>query len=196
LTLEELRVRPAWSLSWLSGDATLVMEFLDEFVEGQALLGLGEETALSGQLVDLDLASLHPKLLAKGLAIDGFSDVDLDLVLGDTGAKGRVHLNATQGSLHHPQLPMALPFETVTGEFQLGGDSWLTVESLEIDSPVLAGTLSGTVGPPPESHLDLRGEFAAEQAARVPLRNRGLKVARDGSVSVSIQGAASRPLLH
>ena len=196
VTLEEMRVRPAWSLSWLSGDATLALEFQDEFFDGQALLVLGEETALAGQLVELDLASLHPKLLAKGLAIHGFSDLDLDLVLSDSGAEGSVHLSATQGSLQHPQLPMELPFEAVIGKFQLGGESWLTVESFEIDSPVLAGTLSGTVGPPPGSNLDLRGEFEAVQAIRAPLRNRGLQVARDGSVSVSIQGAASRPLLR
>ena len=196
LTLEEMRVRPAWSVSWLRGDVTLALEFHDEFFGGQILLGLGETTALSGQLVDLDLASVHPKLLAKGLAIDGFSDVDLDLVLAEAGAEGRVHLNVTQGSFRHPQLPMELPFETVIGELQLGGDSWLTVESFAIDSPLLVGEISGTVGPPPRSQLDLRGEFEAKQGARAPLRTRGLQVARDGSVSVSIQGAASRPLIR
>ncbi|NRA09195.1 MAG: type II secretion system protein GspN [Myxococcales bacterium] len=196
LTLEEMRVRPAWSLSWLRGDATLALEFQDEFFEGRVLLGLGEPTALSGQFVDLDLSSLHPKMLAKGLAVDGFSDVDLDLVLGEAGTEGRVRLNATQGSLRHPQLPMDLPFESIVAELQLGGDSWLTVESFEIDSPLLAGGLSGTVGPPPGSQLDLRGEFETKQAARAPLRTRGLRVARDGSLSVSIQGAASRPLLR
>jgi len=196
LELDEVRLRPAWNLSWLQGKPSLMVQVEDSLIRGSTLLGLGDAFSLSGELQDVDLSGIPGPLLAKGVALSGSSDVDFEIEVTESGAAGELQLSARQGSMEHPQLPMALPFESIEGKLELGGEHWLTVHSLQIESPLLAGGLAGSVGPPPGSALDLRGEFQTQREVRPILNSSGFKVNRSGTLSLAIRGNAARPLIR
>lgn len=196
LDLRAVRIRPAWSLSWLSGEASIVLEFEDDLLAGESLLGLGEVPSLSGRLLDIDLSMLPPRLLGKGVALEGFSDLDFEVQLGESGAEGQLRIAAKQGSLEHPQFPIALPFDSIEGQIELGGDDWLIVHSLSVDSPLLTGGLAGSVGPPPGSELNLQGEFQTQREVRSALQSGGFKLNRSGTLYLAIGGSAARPVLR
>jgi len=196
LDLDEVRLRPAWSLSWLQGEASLVLELEDDLLQANSLLAVGDALSLSGRLHDIDLSSLPPRLLGKGVTLTGSSDVDFDVQLAESGAAGELNVAARQGSVEHPQIPMTLPFESIDGKLELGGDHWLTVHSLQIESPLLAGGLAGSVGPPPASVLDLRGEFQTQREVRSTLNSSGFKVNRSGALLMAIGGNAARPVIR
>jgi len=196
LDLDEVRVRPAWSFSWLRGEPSLVVEFQDDLLRGESLVALGEVPSLSGHLLEINLSMLPPKLLGKGVALEGISEVSFDLQLEETGTIGQLNVAAVQGSVEHPQLPLTLPFVSIDGDIQLGGDAWLTVRSLEVDSPLLKGDLAGTVGAPPGSELDIYGEFETDPQARPALNGGGFTLSRGGTLNLAIHGSAARPVFR
>src|SRR5262249_53062736 len=122
----------------------------------------------TGELREVDLNELlGPDALA-GTRLDGRASFDLDVALEDEGPSGPVTISAHDGSLSHPQLPMAIPYQELHGEIALGGESYLEISSFELKSPLGTGTLKGKVGRAPDPHqapLDL--ELAVQVAQNV-----------------------------
>jgi type II secretion system protein N len=197
--VSRLHVRPAWSLSWLRARPALALEAESPSGSLQGVLTLGPEAAFAGQLRQLDLASLALEQLARGLALEGSADLELSLVFGQAGAEGPVSLVAREGSLAHPSLPLAIPYEEIQGEFVLGGETALRIEQLSIDSSLGQGAIDGSVGRGSRGNgapLDLQVEIAAVPAVQAVLRAQGIQLAANGTTRFHLAGTTSRPIIR
>lgn len=198
-TVSRVRVRPAWSLAWLTARPALALdaESPDGSLEG--VLTLGSAPSFAGTLAQVDLAALGIDALAGGVALGGSADLELELVFGDTGAEGPVSLEARQGTLEHPSLPLVIPYEEIHGRFVLGGESALRIESLSIASSLGKGDIGGSVGHATQRNgapLDLQIEIQAAPAMQPMLRAQGIRLAADGSTRFHVAGTTARPRLR
>ena len=100
--LDELRVRPAVSISWLWLDPAIRiwLESPDGQVDGT--FWLGESSGFRGHLKDVDLEALAHGAAPEGLELRGRADVELDLESGPEGLRGVVQLDARKGSVAYP----------------------------------------------------------------------------------------------
>jgi type II secretion system protein N len=198
LALDRVRVRPAWSLSWLRGDPSLALSLRKAGGSVDGTLRLGATPGFRGDVEKLDLALLPPALLGgSGLALDGKLDADLDLRMAELGPEGTLSLHAAGGSFSLPSLPVGIPYEKIDGDLVLGGDALVTIGSLVVDGPMLAGRASGTVGRGPTPPLapisiDARIELR-EPALRGMLSGSGVTLGPDGAADVTIGGTLTSP---
>jgi type II secretion system protein N len=200
IQVDELFLRPAVSLSWLALRPAL-------HVDVEAPLGRLVGTAVlraplgfQGQLEDVNLSELaRLGLNLAGANLEGRATVDLDLSLEPEGPSGPLHLEAREGVLSHPELPMAIPYETLTGDMVFGGENWLSIAGLELTSPLGHGTLKGTIGhapDPSQAPLALEAALEVAEAIRGSLAGQGVRVGRDGKVQLRVTGTASSPIVR
>ena len=193
--LDQVGVRPALSLSWLTGRPALAMEVSSVQGEVDGVATLGEPGGFRGTLRELDLAQLPPDLLRSPLELQGTTDADIDLL----GGEGSLRFDARDGSLGHPNLPFGLPFTSFTGDIDLGGEAMAQIRDLTLQSPLASGRGRGTVGKGPtfaSAPLRLEIELTVSGAIQSALVNQGLKVGRDGSVRVTLMGTPGRPTVR
>jgi len=198
-TLTRLYVRPAWSFSWLLARPALALDGESPAGSLRGVLTLGPESSFAGRLSQVDLAALGLDQLAAGVSLDGSADLQLELSFGETGAEGPVSLVAHNGTLEHPSLPMAIPYEEIHGEFVLGGETALHIGSLSIDSSLGRGAIDGSVGRATGaggSPLDLQVEIAAVPAVQSVLRAQGIRLAADGTTRFRLAGTTARPTIQ
>ncbi|HSJ96961.1 MAG TPA: type II secretion system protein GspN, partial [Myxococcota bacterium] len=200
LRLDRVRARPAWSLSWLRGDPSLVVALRAGQGRIDGTVRLGEAPGFRGDLAEVDLALLPQALPGSpGLALDGRLGGELDLRMGEVGPEGTLALRATEGSLSLPDFPIGVPYQSIAAEATLGGDALLTIGSLVVDGPMLALDASGTVGHGPapglsplalQARLDVR-----EPALRDMVAGAGVALGPDGRADLAIGGTLSAPEL-
>jgi type II secretion system protein N len=198
LDFERVAFRPAWSLSWLLARPAIFATLRGPLGEAAGTFTLGRPESWRGELRGLDLAKL-PLSLGPGVSLSGKADLDVDLRFAEQGPEGRVRFDASQGTLTHPQLPMPVPFQEVQGELALGGEQTLTIESFEVHSALMSGTITGTVGRAPDpaaAPLHLEADLTAAPAIRGALNAQGVSIGRDGKVSLRILGTAAHPLVQ
>jgi type II secretion system protein N len=198
-TFVELRIRPAWSLAWLTARPAFAVagESPGGSLDGE--LTLGSSPSFEGELLQVDLAGLGLDALAQGVALDGTADLQVSLSLAETGAEGPVSLLARNGTLAHPALPMSIPFEEMRGELVLGGEAALRIESLAIDSSLGQGAIDGSVGRANRSNgapLDLQVQITAAPAVQAVLRAQGVRLEPDGTTKFRVAGTTARPLVQ
>lgn len=196
LDLDTLVLRPAWSTSWLR--LTPAIHFDIESTTGNATgtLTLDDPPHLEAGIEDADLAAPFGAGASESLILTGQLDADLDLSLAQPGPEGPVHLTARQGSIGHPVMPLDLPFDRLDAVLLWGGNAWLHIESANIQSPMLTGELQGTVGKPPGGPLDVRLDLEPDDSARAMLQSQGLRIGRDGRLSLQLGGSTSQPTLR
>jgi type II secretion system protein N len=200
LHLDRVRVRPAWSLSWLRGDPSLALSLRREAGRIRGIARLGETPGFRGTVTDLDLAQLPTTRLGSGgIALDGRLEGEFDVRSSEQGPEGRIVVRAADGSLSLPILPMGVPFETLETALALGGDPLLTVHSLALEGPLVALTGSGTVERAPTAALAplllaARLEIR-EPALREMFTNSGVDLGPDGVAELSVRGTVSAPVL-
>jgi type II secretion system protein N len=197
--IERARVRPAWSLSWLRLSPAL-------FVDVTAAIGRARGTVIPGQpafdgsLEGLDLARLPLEAALPGAALEGHAEVEADVALGEAGPEGAVALDARDGSLALPNLPFAIPFVTLQADVHLGDGALVAIERVELDGPMVAAKIAGTVGAAAAwamAPLDLSVELEVrEQALQPALAAYGLRVGPDGKAKLHLSGTAGSPLLR
>ena len=112
----------------------------------------------AGTLRDVDLEQLPQERIGAPLRMKGRADADLDITMRETGPEGDVEFEARDGLLTHPNLPLPMPFQKLTGEVELGGANWAEIQKFELASPLASGHATGTVGRAPA--------FADRAAAR------------------------------
>jgi type II secretion system protein N len=200
LQLDRVRVRPAWSLSWLRGDPSLALSVRRAAGRVRGVARFGDTPGFRGAVTAVDLMHLPPALLGDaGVAFDGKLDGEVDLRMADTGPEGAVTLRASDGSLSLPMLPMGVPFESFEGALQLGGDVLVTVQSLALEGPLVALTGSGTVGRAATSALAPLALAARlevrEPALRQLFANGDITLGPDGVAELSIGGTLSNPVV-
>ncbi len=200
LRLDRVRVRPAWSLSWLRGDPSLALSLRSGSGRIRGTARLGDAPSVRGAVTDFDLARLPATLFeGTGFAFDGHLDADFDIVTREAGIEGPITLHASDGSLSLPMLPMGVPFETLEGALALGGEMMLTVHSLALEGPLVALAGSGTVGRAPASELAPLALAARlevrEPALRQLFASSGVDLGAEGVAELSIGGTVGNPLL-
>lgn len=196
---DRIVVRPAWTTSWLWGRPALHTTFGGPLGGGAGTLTVGDALAFHGTLEEIDLGALLADDLGPDTAIDGTLEVTLDVGFPPEGPVGPVQFVAREGSVSHPQLPIAIPFEEAIGELELGGAYVVEIVALHIDSPLLTGKVSGTVGRGTSlerSPLALDVELTAAPQIRGALDAQGVRLGRDGSLSVRVMGTPSNPIVR
>jgi type II secretion system protein N len=199
LRIDHLRVRPAWSLAWLMARPALYLELDTPQGQVAGVAVLRGPQRFTGELREVDLDELLGPGALAGARFEGRASFDVDVALEDQGLSGPVRITARDGSLSHPQLPMAVPYEELHGELALGGDSYLEINSFELKSPLGTGTLTGKVGRAPDPRqapLDLELAVQVAQNIRSSLATQGVRVGRDGQLHYKISGTASAPVIR
>jgi type II secretion system protein N len=200
LKLDSLRVRPAWSFSWLRGRPALALRLAAPLGQVNGTLTLGSAPGFDGTVRDLELAKLPLQNLVPGASIDGKASGDLDLTNTPGGARGSFHVEARDGSVALPNLPFALPYTTLRGEVQLTDAALAELSSLELEGPLLSVRASGSVGRAAlvlAAPLNLTLKLKVKDASVGPwLAAAGLHVGADGSSELRITGTAGQPLLR
>lgn len=197
---ERLRARPAWSLAWLRLDPAVFLDAQGELgqVSGVAVLD-GEQPAFDGKIQGMNLARLPVDALWPQITLSGTLDADIDVTSGEPAPVGSVHFEARDGGLGATGLPMGLPFETITGELALGGESLVQIVSFHAESPMFTAEASGQIGKADyfvQAPLDLRIQVQAQPRFVPALQRLGLQVSPGGAATVRITGTPSEPQVN
>ncbi len=199
LALDTARLRPAWSLSWLRGVPAIRAQLAGPLGEADGTLTFNGFGAWNGDFYDLDLAGLPIKSVWPDAALEGSAKAFVDLRMGDAGLDGRVKFEAHDGTVVLPTLPMALPYDGLSGDIEFGGDVLATVNFLDLAGPLLSAEVTGTVGHAPvvaNAPLSLRVVVRAQPGVRPLLESVGLRVKSDGSARITISGTTSNPVVR
>ena len=199
LDLDRLGVRPALALAWFKGQPALATEV--ESVRGGAsgVVTFGDEPGFAGELSDVDLEQLPQQRIGAPLQVKGRADADLDIVMREDGPEGDVEFEARDGLLTHPNLPLPIPFQKVTGEITLGGEAWAAIRKFELSSPLATGHASGSVGRSPQfasAPLRLEIDLTVSGAVQGSLRAQGVAIGSDGQIHLNVAGTPARPVVR
>ena len=199
LELERVGVRPALDFAWLRGDPALATDVASARGGGSGVLTLGDASAFDGEITDLDLELLPQQQLGASLHVKGRSDAEVDLVLGEEGPVGHVDFEARDGIVTHPELPLPMPFQKLTGKIDLGGDEIARIRELTLESPLASGRARGTIGRAPSfasAPLRLQLELTVSGAIRGSLNTQGVEVGNSGEIRVDVTGTPARPVVR
>ncbi|HKA14116.1 MAG TPA: type II secretion system protein GspN [Myxococcota bacterium] len=199
LDLDRLAVRPALALAWLTGRPAIAAEVESARGGISGVVTLGSAPGFSGTLRDVDLEQLPQQRIGAPLRVKGRADADVDVTLRDAGPEGDVEFEARDGMLTHPNLPLPMPFQKLTGEIDLGGEGWANIRKLELSSPLASGHASGKIGRAPQfaaAPLSLEVELTVSGAVQGSLRSQGVAIANDGKLHVNVTGTPTRPVVR
>jgi type II secretion system protein N len=199
LNIDRLMVRPAFSTAWFEGGRAFYVELESASGAATGVFELGEISRFEGSIQNLDLTQLPLGAMLPSRAIEGRIDATLSLQIGEQGPEGPVSFEMHDGSLTIPNLPIALPFQKISGEIELGGDAFLNIESLALEGPIVTGTGSGTIARAPSfANAPLRLEFKlnVKPALAGGVRSAGLRIDRKGNTTVRITGTVAAPNLR
>jgi type II secretion system protein N len=151
LALDLVRVRPAWSLSWLRGDPALHVELAGEVGRLAGTVWPGGQPAFDGRLQDVDPTRLPPRLLGGVFPpVTGRLSAEVELATGDgLRPTGRVALDARDGSLVVPGSPVAIPFDALGGRLDLAPDGAARLEDVRLEGPLVSLSAAGRIGAAP-----------------------------------------------
>ena len=203
VVVEELIVRPAWSFAWFRGAPAFHIDVTSEVGNSTGTLTLGRTGGFVGTLEAVQLAHLPMEMLELA-PIDGVLDatVDLQRASGEAGEGlvGTVSFELRDGTLGGgAALPMVLPFERLYGSLLFGEDTFMKLEGVELEGPMVDATIEGSVG---------HGATAAQQLlsidAAYELRDPALarkigsigQAGSDGRAHLAISGTLSRPVIR
>lgn len=202
IAVDELILRPAWSLAWFRWAPALYIDVTSQVGSGSGTLTLGDEAGWKGELRGVQLEQLPIEMPESG-EIEGLLDADVDLhrSIDETGAPlvGSVDFSVRDGILATSNLQLAMPFERLHGQLRLGGDSYLSFSQVKLEGPMITGMLEGEVGhgPTPEQQLlaiDIRYEVRDPGLEQI-LTGIGARD-RDGVYRVSLGGTLARPVVR
>ena len=199
LDLEWLGVRPALALAWLAGNPAIATELSSPRGGASGVVTFGNAPGFSGSLRNFDLEQLPPEFIAAPVHLTGRADADVDVTMRETGPEGDVEFEARDGVLTHPNLPIPMPFQKLTGEIELGGTNWAEIQKLELASPLASGHAKGTVGRAPAfaaAPLKLEIELTVSGAVQGSLRSQGVAIGNDGKIHVNVSGTPTRPVVR
>jgi type II secretion system protein N len=197
--LDRLGVRPALALAWLKGQPALATEIESARGGASGVVTFGAEPGFDGKLRDVDLEHLPQSRIGAPLSLAGRADADVDVVVREAGPEGDVEFEARDGLLTHPNLPLPIPFQKLTGEIALGGDAWAAIRRFELTSPLASGHASGSVGRSPQfasAPLKLEIDLTVSGAVQGSLRSQGVAIGNDGQLHLNVAGTPARPVVR
>lgn len=197
--VDELRLRPALSVSWLWLDPAirLWLESAQGRVDGT--LWIGGSSGFSGSLRDVDLEALAAAAATEGFELQGRADLELDLESAPEGLAGLVVLEAREGSVAFPPYGLPVPFAQLQGRFELHPESGVEVSSFELEDPALSLHAEGSLGSRPslaQGRLDLQGELEVRNPGLRAVLGDTVRLDRQGRAALRLQGTLDRPVLR
>lgn len=197
--VERAALRPAWSLAWLHLTPALRADVESSLGNLDGTFVLGSSPGFSGRVEAVDLGRLPVDALWQGLELSGLLQADVDLASSQGRPQGTLALHAEKGSVHTPELPVPLPFDTLDGQLVFGDGRLVEVKRLHAQSQLFSADLSGSVGEADSTAsapLDLTLNYRVQPQMRASLESLGLPTKRDGSGRVHVQGTPSQPRLE
>lgn len=197
IRIDRLEMKPAWSSSWLSLEPSLQLELESPIASADGVLALGDTPGWKGQIDVPDLSTL-PLPASSTIGLTGSLHADAELTLPGSGPAGPVRFEALSGSLAHPEIPIPLQFDRVTGELELGGQALVELREVLLDGPIIAADIEGVVLPAPgtgDPGLDMDIIVEVKSAPlKAMMRGMGLRLDRNGLTSFNLGGTLSRPI--
>ncbi len=196
LQLDRALLRPAWSLSWLAGEPALHVEL--ESASGSAVGTLRWNGVTSWKGVIREARPEQPPLadwIPTG-RLEGTLEAEVDVSTGESGLEGYAEIAIRDGSISLPDLPVPLPFESLTAVVNLGGDAYANVSSLRFEGPVASGSGSGKIGRAErieQAPIGFEFELNVKPALSGAVRSAGLQVDAEGAATARVSGTVSRP---
>lgn len=196
VAFDRVMARAAWSLSWLRLEPAVFLELASATGTAEGTLHLGSTPGWDGELADYDLAALPFEALVPGGHLEGKVDAVIDVRIGEAGPEGPIQLEAQQGSIALPVLPLALPFERLDATLTLGGDDYVALEALTLEGPLASGTGSGRIARGPSlsaAPLEMTFELRVQPALAGAVRAAGLRPKKNGATTVRLSGTLANP---
>jgi type II secretion system protein N len=195
--VERALIRPAWSMSWLTGDPAFHVEVESPSGSVDGTLRWNGVASWVGTIRDA-----RPELppIADWIPIGGFEgalEATLDVSMGETGLEGLVEFEIRDGSASIPGFSVPLPFEKLTAAMSLGGDAYLKLNSLSFEGPLITASGSGKIGraePLAQAPIgfEFQLDFESELSKTMP-RSERRKINQSGTALVKIFGTVAEP---
>ena len=198
--IDRALVRPAWSMSWLTGEPAFHVELESPSGSANGTLRWNGAASWVGTL-----RGARPELppIADWIPIGGFEgtlEASLDISMDEAGLEGFVEFEIRDGSISLPGLPATpLPFESLTAAMSLGGDAYVKLTSLSFEGPLASGSGSGKIGRAEqleqapigfEFKLDIKPELARAVGGG------GVKINPRGDALARISGTVAEPKIR
>jgi type II secretion system protein N len=196
LHFDAVRVRPAWSLAWLSGTPSW---HVDAAGAPGSFSGEVAGGRVAGEWSDVDTAALPWGMMGTLAPLSGRVSGEVDLALSDGVWQGSAALTGKEGSVDLPGLPVAIPFVALDAQLQVT-PALVTLSSARIEGPLVtanvAGTASAESGGFSAWPLDLAVEIeSVDPALRGYLGPLGIPVEGDGRAKLRVTGTLAAPYL-
>jgi type II secretion system protein N len=196
LAFDTVRLRPAWSPSWLAGRPAWHVAAEGAAGAWQGTLGIDR---LAGAWRDVESDALPWILLGSLAPLHGRVSGELDLARSDGAWRGSARLSGADGSVDLPGLPVAIPFVALEAALAVAPEQ-VTLASGRLEGPLVTaragGTLAAAGGAFATWPIDLQVEIESiDPALRGYLGPLGIPVAADGRAQVRIGGTLAAPFL-
>ena len=195
---DHLVLRPAWSLSWLTGTPSIHVDGDSKLGRIRGVARVSDAPAFDGSASGLDLAAVL-RAASVDAGITGSADVDADLHFGPSGPEGPVHIEAHDGVISHPSLPVDVPYQKLDADLAFGGDNLVEIRSCDITTPMGTGGIQGRLGHSralTTAPLELSLNIEAAEGMRAALRAQGVRIGNDGSIKLAVHGSLARPIVR
>lgn len=200
--IEELVLRPAWSLAWFRGTPAVHLDLTSEVGSAFGTVTLGDNGGWQGRLEAVRLSYLPLEMLA-AIDLDGLLDADVDLhAAGEEaggGLLGTVDFDVREGSLSTDSLPIALPFDRLHGELLFGDDSYLKLSGVELEGPLVGASIEGRVGKAPDparQPLSIDVAYQVHDASLAGMLGARGRPGPDGRTHLTVSGTLSKPVVR
>jgi hypothetical protein len=170
LAFQALRVSPALSLDWLRGAPAASLTSAAAFGSFE---GVASGVRLAGNVQGLDLAQLPPDWFGEGGApLEGPIDAQIDLAHTAEQWHGTATFHGANGVLALPGMPVAIPYQHLSGGLRIDPVGNLSLDSIVLRGPLASAIASGTVAAgytgPATGAVDLTIDVEHLEPALVP----------------------------
>ncbi len=200
--IEELQLRPAFSLRWLQGTPALRFRLRSHQGDGDGTFFGGATPGARGRLSNLDLALFAQLWLPMDEpAAEGRLDAEFDLALRDGDWIGEAAWDARDGQLDLESLgftlPYPIPYDLFSGALVLKPEGEIELLELVLDGGLFdargAGSILALGGRGPGKIDILLALLLREKSLRPLVEQFGIELDAEGRTKVAISGSPRAP---
>lgn len=196
LSLDAVRVRPAWSLGWLGGAP---LWHVDASGPPGAWSGVVAPDRIAGEWREVDTDALPWVLLGSLAPLHGRLSGEVELLRSNGAWLGSAELSGSEGSVDLPGLPVAIPYVALEAQLEVAPEL-VTLSAGRIEGPLVTASIDGTASAGPGAFsawpLDLAVEIEqVDPALRGYLGPLGIPVDGNGRAQVRVTGTLAAPYL-
>jgi len=196
VSLDAVRVRPAWSFAWLSGAPVW---HVDATGPAGAWTGNVASDRVAGEWREVDADALPWVLLGAMAPLHGRLSGEVELARSDGAWLGTAQLSGNEGSVDLPGLPVAIPFVAIEAQLDVA-PALVTLSGGRIQGPLVTANVGGTASADGGAFsawpLDLEVDIEqVDPALRGYLGPLGIPVDGQGRAKVRVTGTLAAPYL-